>query len=153
MEHLKHELEDGDVLPLERTDRLPHRMTRIGGKASAVPQQLTLRGIITTGKRAPYAVNGDEFYITDDTWIVGDLEVGCIAEVRGHYVIGVGFHLGIALLMQLGIFQWGMLACYPVLFRSGELQRAEAWLTRRLRRTVPPDPSASASASPEHPAP
>jgi uncharacterized membrane protein YphA (DoxX/SURF4 family) len=68
-------------------------------------------------------------------------------------LVGVGFHFGIALLMQLGIFPWGMLACYPVLLRSGELQRAEAWLTRRLRRTAPPDPSASASASPEHPAP
>jgi len=47
--------------------------------------------------------------------------------------IGVGFHLGIALLMQLGIFPWGMLACYPVMFRTVELERAEAWLRGRLR--------------------
>lgn len=41
---------------------------------------------------------------------------------------GILFHLGIALFMQLGIFPWGMLACYPVFLRRAELERAEAWL-------------------------
>lgn len=59
-------------------------------------------------------------------------------------VIGIGFHVGIALLMQLGIFPWGMLACYPVLLRAGELERAEAWLIRRRRRS-PPSPGAQSS--------
>jgi uncharacterized membrane protein YphA (DoxX/SURF4 family) len=54
--------------------------------------------------------------------------------------IGVGFHLGIALLMQLGIFPWGMLAIYPVLLRRHELEWLEARVARlgRLRRTAPP---------------
>jgi uncharacterized membrane protein YphA (DoxX/SURF4 family) len=66
--------------------------------------------------------------------------------------IGVGFHLGIALLMQLGIFPWGMLACYPVILRSDELVRLEAFIRRR-RRSEPPDRSTSGSASSERPAP
>jgi len=44
--------------------------------------------------------------------------------------IGVGFHLGIAVVMRLGIFPWGMLAIYPVLLHPGELVAAEAWLRR-----------------------
>ncbi|HWM86966.1 MAG TPA: HTTM domain-containing protein, partial [Kofleriaceae bacterium] len=30
-------------------------------------------------------------------------------------ITGVGFHIGIALMMRLGIFPWGMMALYPVL--------------------------------------
>jgi hypothetical protein len=45
--------------------------------------------------------------------------------------IGVTFHLGIAMTLRLGVFPWGMLALYPVLLRSDELVRAEAWLRRR----------------------
>jgi hypothetical protein len=42
--------------------------------------------------------------------------------------LGVVFHLGIAIAMQLGIFAWGMLALYPALLLPEELARAEAWL-------------------------
>jgi uncharacterized membrane protein YphA (DoxX/SURF4 family) len=37
--------------------------------------------------------------------------------------LGIGFHLGIAIGMRLGIFPWGMLALYPVLLLPGELRR------------------------------
>jgi uncharacterized membrane protein YphA (DoxX/SURF4 family)/predicted O-methyltransferase YrrM len=47
---------------------------------------------------------------------------------------GVFFHLGIAATMRLGIFPFGVLALYPVLFHPDELARAGAWLRRRLRR-------------------
>jgi len=47
---------------------------------------------------------------------------------------GVGFHVGIAVTMRLGIFPWGLLALYPVLFHPDELSRAGAWLRSRLRR-------------------
>jgi hypothetical protein len=53
----------------------------------------------------------------------------------GWIALGVGFHLGIAVFMKLGMFPWGMLAIYPVLFHPGELVAAEAWLRRRLGRT------------------
>ncbi len=48
--------------------------------------------------------------------------------------IGVGFHLGIAVFLRLGIFPWGMLALYPVLLRADELVRAEAWLAAKVGR-------------------
>jgi hypothetical protein len=47
---------------------------------------------------------------------------------------GVLFHLGIAATLRLGIFPFGMLAIYPVLFHADELVRAEAWLRRKLAR-------------------
>ncbi len=37
--------------------------------------------------------------------------------------LGLGFHLGIAIGMRLGIFPWGMLALYPVLLRPDEIRR------------------------------
>ena len=37
--------------------------------------------------------------------------------------LGVSFHLGLALTTTLGVFPWGMLALYPVLFRPSELSR------------------------------
>lgn len=45
--------------------------------------------------------------------------------------LGAGFHLGIATFMCIGIFPWGMLAMYPVLFHADEIARAEAWVRRR----------------------
>ncbi len=48
--------------------------------------------------------------------------------------LGVGFHLGIAVFMKLGMFPWGMLAIYPVFFQPDELVAAEAWIRQRLRR-------------------
>lgn len=48
--------------------------------------------------------------------------------------IGVAFHLGIALFLQLGVFPWGMLALYPVLLRADEVARLEAALRARLPR-------------------
>jgi hypothetical protein len=56
--------------------------------------------------------------------------------------LGVSFHLGIAIFMQLGIFAWGMLALYPVLFLPDELAAAEAWLRGAVgerRRSAPAD--------------
>lgn len=51
---------------------------------------------------------------------------------------GVFFHIGIAVTMRLGIFPWGMLALYPVLFRADELARAGAWLQARIPRIGAP---------------
>ena len=52
-------------------------------------------------------------------------------------VIGVFFHLGIAIFLKLGVFAWGMLALYPVLLRADELAGLEA----RLRRRAPAAPT------------
>jgi hypothetical protein len=48
--------------------------------------------------------------------------------------LGVQFHIGIGVMMRLGIFPWGMLALYPVLFHPEELARAETWIRSRLSR-------------------
>jgi hypothetical protein len=53
--------------------------------------------------------------------------------------VGLLMHLGIAVLMKLGMFSWGMLALYPVLFGpwlSPLLDRVEA-------RRRPPSPAAA----------
>jgi hypothetical protein len=53
-------------------------------------------------------------------------------------VTGVTFHIGIGVTMRLGIFPWGMLALYPVLFHPDELARGWAWLQARLPRSLAP---------------
>jgi hypothetical protein len=53
--------------------------------------------------------------------------------VRNVYaLIGLFFHLSLAVTMELGIFPFGMLALFPAFFRPEEVQRALARL-RRLR--------------------
>jgi SAM-dependent methyltransferase len=49
---------------------------------------------------------------------------------------GVVFHIGIAVTMRLGVFPWGMLALYPVLFHPDEFERAAGWLRARMKRTA-----------------
>lgn len=46
-------------------------------------------------------------------------------------VLGVCFHVGIAITLRLGMFPFGMLALYPVLLRPGELATIVAWPQRR----------------------
>jgi hypothetical protein len=50
--------------------------------------------------------------------------------------LGIAFHLGIAIFLNLGIFPFGMLSFYPVFLRPDELSRAEAWIRRRWWRTT-----------------
>jgi len=49
---------------------------------------------------------------------------------------GVAFHIGIAVTMRLGVFPWGMLALYPVLFHPDEIEQAARWLRGRIARTA-----------------
>ena len=55
----------------------------------------------------------------------------------GWIILGVQFHIGIGVMMRLGIFPWGMLALFPVLFHPEELVRAETWIRSRLPRLRP----------------
>jgi len=48
--------------------------------------------------------------------------------------LGINFHIGIGVTMRLGIFPWGMMALFPVLFHPEELIRAEAWVMAHLPR-------------------
>ena len=46
-------------------------------------QRFALEGAIQAGTNSPFSINGKDFSITDDTWVVGDLEIGAYASVRG----------------------------------------------------------------------
>ena len=53
--------------------------------------------------------------------------------VRNFYVLmGVAFHLSLALSLRLGIFPFAMLACFPAFFRPAELEQAVARLRAAL---------------------
>jgi len=53
----------------------------------------------------------------------------------GWCALGLGFKVGIAVTMRLGVFPYGMLALYPVLLGPTEITRAGAWLRARVRRS------------------
>ena len=76
----------------------------------------------------------------------GWLGRGCRGLRWAWLALLVGFHLGIAVMMRLGIFPWGMLAIAPVLLHPWELVRAEAWARRMLRL-----PACHAETSPSTP--
>lgn len=42
-----------------------------------------LEGAITRGTNTPYAVDGEDFKIDGNTWIVGDMRLGASAKVSG----------------------------------------------------------------------
>ncbi|HWO12318.1 MAG TPA: HTTM domain-containing protein [Polyangiaceae bacterium] len=49
--------------------------------------------------------------------------------VRGAYVlVGIVFHLSLAVVLRLGIFPFAMLACFPAFFHPRELEAGLAWL-------------------------
>lgn len=61
--------------------------------------------------------------------------------VRGSWVVlGVVFHLGIALTLRLGIFPLGMLVLYPALFTPAELTRAVSLAGRWVRKGTSTQP-------------
>ncbi len=48
-------------------------------------------------------------------------------------LVGVAFHVGIFLTMNIGVFAFGVLATYPAFLKADELRR----LGRGLRRIAP----------------
>ena len=56
---------------------------------------------------------------------------------------GALMHLGIALTMNLGVFSWGMLSLYPVLFAPWWLPALDRWQQRRQQRDLPALPPES----------
>lgn len=49
-------------------------------------------------------------------------------------VFGLGMHLGIAFTMELGMFSWGMMALYPLLFAPWWVPALDRWRARRAAR-------------------
>lgn len=49
----------------------------------------TLNGRLREGKGTPFAVDGEDFVIGPNTWILGEVEIGALAKVKG-YIRGLG---------------------------------------------------------------
>ncbi len=49
-----------------------------------------LRGVLQRGRRGNFSVNGEEFFISSETWIHGDPKPGSIVEVKGVVRQGLG---------------------------------------------------------------
>jgi hypothetical protein len=60
--------------------------------------------------------------------------------------LAVALQLGIALVMNIGVFQWIMIACTMLYLEGGEVGRALGWVRKRLGFGRPPIPAASPTA-------
>lgn len=52
--------------------------------------RFTIVGRVQHGSKTRLAINGSDFAITDETWVIGVLAAGTIAKVEGVIVPGVG---------------------------------------------------------------
>ena len=52
--------------------------------------RFSIRGIIKPGKRTEFAINAEDFQITKETWIIGNIKIGAIAQVSGVVLTGKG---------------------------------------------------------------
>ena len=53
---------------------------KVSHQASA--RHITLEGEISHGLNKEYAINGHEFTLHPDAWIIGELKIGCVARVK-----------------------------------------------------------------------
>lgn len=111
------------------------------------PRWLALHGtpVLYRIMTDPLAAHMDPVAMMDWTWPLRVLGWGTILMECSGFLIytrlapywavpGLMMHLGIAFTMELGMFSWGMMAFYPLLF-------APWWLPRLIRR----DPAAGAA--------
>lgn len=59
------------------------RNTKKNPNAKAGVRPFTLEGQIMRGNRGAFSVAGEDFVISNDTWIFGDVVVGALATVHG----------------------------------------------------------------------
>lgn len=50
---------------------------------SAVPTSFSLEGVLSRGINTSYAIDGLDFKVSSDCWVVGRLEIGAQVKVRG----------------------------------------------------------------------
>jgi hypothetical protein len=56
--------------------------------AAPVKQEFAFEGELRNGRKMICSVNGEDFIITPNTWVVGNLEVGCQVKVKGCTQVG-----------------------------------------------------------------
>jgi hypothetical protein len=49
-----------------------------------------LQGTLKPGERTDYSVDGEDFEITRETWIMGELTYGSAVQVKGIFKPGIG---------------------------------------------------------------
>lgn len=70
------------------TEAIPERKHKSPEKLFT--NEFRVQGEIANGKRTKYSINGEDFEVDDDTWVVGVLRCGAKARVRGITKPGVG---------------------------------------------------------------
>ncbi len=80
------------IWPAKRSAQLKRKFAKVNpeGVHDERFAQFTLQGELKPGNRKAYAINGEEFDVDEDTFVVGVLRVGCTAKVRGNINPGVG---------------------------------------------------------------
>ena len=61
---------------------------RSAARDSGGYQVFSVEGLIQSGITAKYSINGEEFDINGDTWVVGVIRLGAMAKVRGTTKVG-----------------------------------------------------------------
>ena len=100
----------------------------------------------------PRSATLDPVFWVDHPWIFRFLGIGTVLiEVLAVLILtrwravwaipGAAMHLGIAVTMRLGIFSWGMLSLYPLLWGD--------WIVRRLQRSPPLAPNDAPAPDPQ----
>jgi hypothetical protein len=68
------------LIPEERTSAAKKRVK--SSSANGKPAVQTIEGTLGLGKTTPYAVEGRDFYMNDETWLFGKLSVGARVRVK-----------------------------------------------------------------------
>lgn len=74
-----------------RAVRRPVRKRVEASSKAAGPGAITVAGVIQRGQQAAYSINGQDFEITPDTWIFGDVKYGLSATVQLVHVQGATY--------------------------------------------------------------
>ena len=53
-------------------------------------EPFTLQGLIGYGSGTEFAINGEDFHVTHETWVIGKIRIGAPAKVTGIARPGVG---------------------------------------------------------------
>jgi hypothetical protein len=63
----------------ERRKRQQRKLSHEQPKTS----QFSLEGEVTRGDKTPFAIDGIDFQVSSSCWVVGRIELGSVAKVRG----------------------------------------------------------------------
>lgn len=61
----------------------PRRVPALASAGRPMTAHFTMEGRVTAGEHSPFAINGEDFTVGSDTWIVGDIRLGVTARIKG----------------------------------------------------------------------